>query len=539
MVLADAGRPAAAGETGEILIRGPNVMRGYEDDPESNGRSFVDGWFRTGDLGWLDPEGYLFITGRVRELINRGGQKVSPHEVEEVLLRHPEVSDAAVFPMPDPRLSENVAAIVVLRDGATATERSLRVFAAAALADSKVPARIRFVAEIPKGAGGKVARLELARRFGPELAATARSAPSGRMSPVTELENRLAGIWRAVLGVPEVGLHDNFFDLGGDSFAAALLLTQVQERFELAAGELERIDFLDAPTVAGMARVLGDCSAREKGQPVEANRMPVVALQPRGRKPPFFCVPSLGGNPFYLIPLARRLGPEQPFYVLTETALPERRGSDSLGDIAQRYVDAMRELCPNGPYLLGGHCIGGIFAFEAARRLRAAGADVLLLALLDTPAPGYPHPLRHWRLFLRGTLYHAAGVARGSARLPGSFEELRALGRHLRRFAQATLERPAGPGNGAAPFSRGAGLIEANVKAARHYSPGSYPGRVVHIMAKSHPRTGSPLDRRMGWRELAEPGVEEFWVEGGHTSMMETPYVDSTAVQLSALLGRA
>lgn len=214
MIVNSSAEPVACGETGEIVVRGPNVMRGYEDDPEDNQRAFLNGWFRTGDLGWRDAEGYLFITGRIRELINRGGQKITPGEVEDALVRHPDVVEAAVFPVPHERLGEQVAAAVVLRPGAATSERELRLFAATALVDYKVPARIVFLSEIPKTAARKIRRLELARQLGGQLVRNSEPAPTGFVAPATPVEIRLADIWCEVLAIDRIGTQHNFFDLG-------------------------------------------------------------------------------------------------------------------------------------------------------------------------------------------------------------------------------------------------------------------------------------------------------------------------------------
>jgi acyl-CoA synthetase (AMP-forming)/AMP-acid ligase II len=165
-VLGDDGRPLPAGTPGEVAIRGPNVTAGYVANPAANAAAFVDGWFRTGDQGVLDADGYLTITGRLKELINRGGEKISPREVDDLLLRHPAVAQAVTFALPHDKLGEEVAAAVVLRDGLTVTERELREFAAARLADFKVPRRIVFLSEIPKGPTGKLQRIGLAAKLG-------------------------------------------------------------------------------------------------------------------------------------------------------------------------------------------------------------------------------------------------------------------------------------------------------------------------------------------------------------------------------------
>jgi oxalate---CoA ligase len=160
-IVAESGREVSTGEHGEILLGGPTVTSGYLEAPELNRTSFVDGWFRTGDIGSLDADGFLTIHGRKTEMINRGGEKISPAEIDEALQRHPDVAEAATFGAPHPRLGEDVAAAVVLREGATVTPLELREFLLPSLAQFKIPRRIVFVDRLPKGATGKVQRQRL------------------------------------------------------------------------------------------------------------------------------------------------------------------------------------------------------------------------------------------------------------------------------------------------------------------------------------------------------------------------------------------
>jgi oxalate---CoA ligase len=165
-IMDDEGHLMAQGEIGEVVIRGPNVTAGYLNNPDANAKGFAAGWFRTGDQGMLDPDGFLSITGRLKEIINRGGEKVAPLEVDNVLSDHPAVRQVLTFAMPHAKLGEEVAAAVVLGEGMNATENEIRDFASKRLADFKVPRRIVFVAEIPKGATGKLMRIGLAEKLG-------------------------------------------------------------------------------------------------------------------------------------------------------------------------------------------------------------------------------------------------------------------------------------------------------------------------------------------------------------------------------------
>ena len=165
-VMDPTGNHLAPGDEGEIVIRGPNVTPGYENNETANREAFTHGWFRTGDQGFRDPDGYLTITGRLKEIINRGGEKISPREVDEVLMDHPAVQQVVTFAMPHPKLGEEVAAAVVLRDGAEADQAAIRDFAAERLAGFKVPRKVVILDEIPKGPTGKLRRIGLADQLG-------------------------------------------------------------------------------------------------------------------------------------------------------------------------------------------------------------------------------------------------------------------------------------------------------------------------------------------------------------------------------------
>jgi len=242
-----------AGEVGEIVIRGPNVTRGYLNNPEANARAFAQGWLRTGDQGHRDRDGYLFISGRLKEIINRGGEKISPREVDEVLLDHPGVAQALAFAIPDRTLGEEVAAAVVLRDPAV-SEAELRRFAASRLASFKVPRRIIILNEIPKGPSGKLQRLGLAEKLGlTQEPAKPIAEPQEFVAPVTLVEKVLAELWCGVLRISKVGVNQRFLDLGGDSILAAQLVSRVRQRFGI---ELSLIDFLNAGTIRDQAHIV-------------------------------------------------------------------------------------------------------------------------------------------------------------------------------------------------------------------------------------------------------------------------------------------
>jgi amino acid adenylation domain-containing protein/non-ribosomal peptide synthase protein (TIGR01720 family) len=241
-----------AGASGEIVVRGPSVIRGYENNPTANKNAFTSGWFRTGDQGYIDAEGYLFITGRIKEIINRGGEKIAPQDVDNVLMEHPAIAQAITFAVPHPQLGEDVAAAVVLRQSALASESDIRQFVASRLASFKVPRRICIVEELPQGPTGKLQRIGLAKKLGLTAPDKTHAIMQSDFSAVcTPLEELLAGLCAQVLNLEYVGIHDDFFQLGGDSILATQLVSRIRETLHV---EVSLHSFFETSTVAGLAQ---------------------------------------------------------------------------------------------------------------------------------------------------------------------------------------------------------------------------------------------------------------------------------------------
>src|SRR5258708_10242205 len=240
----------STGEGGEILITGPYVTAGYANNAEANERAFFNGWLRTGDQGYLDSDGYLFITGRLKELINRAGQKISPREIDEVLLEHPEIAQAITFAVPHATLGEDVAAAIVLKADSKLTGPQIREFAANHLAYYKVPHQIVFLDDLPKGATGKPQRINLAEKLGLGMLQDSPIRQAQLMSPRSTLEATLSKIWSEVLRVELISMNDNFLDLGGDSMLAAQVVSRLRESGWVG---VSLVSFLETPTIADMA----------------------------------------------------------------------------------------------------------------------------------------------------------------------------------------------------------------------------------------------------------------------------------------------
>lgn len=247
-IMDEAGHLLEQGATGEIVIRGGSVTAGYESNPEANRKSFHNGWFRTGDQGHIDADGYLFITGRLKEIINRGGENIQPREIDETLMDLDGVRQAVAFAVPHPTLGEDLAAAVVIAPNSGLTESAVRAFAFEHLADYKVPSQVLIVDAIPKGATGKLQRIGLAELLSEQLG-------HHYVAPGNEREQTIADVFAEVLGLDRVGINDNFFALGGDSIRGTQVIGRLQASMHV---ELPIVTLFQKPTVAELSEYIGE-----------------------------------------------------------------------------------------------------------------------------------------------------------------------------------------------------------------------------------------------------------------------------------------
>jgi acyl-CoA synthetase (AMP-forming)/AMP-acid ligase II/thioesterase domain-containing protein len=512
-ILDENGAPVEPGRQGQIAVRGPAVFDGYRHNEEVTRLAFRDGWFLTGDLGRLDEDGYLFISGRLKEMINRGGEKVLPVEVDDVLMSHPAVARAAAFAMPHPTLGEDVAAAVVVREGAGVSESALRRYAAAHLAPFKIPRRILFLDSLPAGATGKPKRAELAARLA--------DAVRPFHPPESDIELRLAAIWQRLLNLDQVGRHDDFFSLGGDSFALTLFMTELEIEFGAAANALDESEFFASPDLATIARML-EGHAPQRGSAPLVQRPPYIVLQREGKRRPIFCIPGADENPYYFRELAQCLGGERPFYVLRDPRPLEARGRYSVEEVAARYAGIIRSLQSEGPYLLGGHCFGGVVAYEAARQLRRQGARVDHVVLFEVPAPGHPKIARHWWRYAR-----AAGevlLGRRNLTLSEAAAHLKTLARLARRRLPAPVAAPPP-------------ATHPNVEAMQSYVPRPLDCPVTQFIAAAEPHKSEILDDPLlAWREYVDGNFDVQPAAGPADAIFRYPHVRTLAENLRRVL---
>lgn len=407
-VMDEDGRLLPTGGLGEVVVRGENIFSGYEDAPEANARSFRDGWFRTGDTGYLDEDGYLFLKGRIKETINRGGEKITPQEIDDVLLSHPGISEAVSFHVPHKVLGEDVAAAIVLREPGALSAEDVRTFVAARLAEFKVPRKVVFVESFERNASGKVNRSTLAETLG------LHGSPDYE-EPVGEMEKTLARIWGRELNVPRVGRHDTYAGLGGDSLSTMRMVFEL-EKFLGCRLSVELLGMIAlgvsplAKIAAGVEAFAASSSASqgEGADPLQAiattsSELPIDDLRSMlvvmgggviplrrqgsavkiansdGSLPPLFWVFN---SPHHEMgALGKALAPERPIYGLFSgsTAVDQQK----LPGIVEYYLREIHDIQPEGPLLLGGNCRGGRVAIRLAKRLSELGREVSHLCILE------------------------------------------------------------------------------------------------------------------------------------------------------------
>ena len=370
------GRTAEAGQPGEIMLWGPSVMPGYLGDDIDAAPSGLtdDGWLATGDLGVLDAQGNLKVIARKKEIINRGGEKVSPYDVERALLAHPAVQQAAAFPIPHDRLGESVCSAVTLHAGAPASSRELLDFLQDRLAPFQRPRSVHVLDSLPVGATGKISRPQLSKMFSTEEI-------RGPM-PDAPLELLIADVWRRSLKRGLVGAEEDFFEIGGDSLLATEMLMELQT---IIRRPIKPSDVGTRLTIRGLAQSFAESAA--------ATGEVGCAVKEGEGTPIFLCHGDFLGWGFYGFRFAEMLKTAGPVHLL-HSLLDDGTGVDSIEKMVALYVPYVERVAPSGPVRLIGYCHGGLAALELARRLEAAGRTVEKIVLLDTISLNARTPLR-------------------------------------------------------------------------------------------------------------------------------------------------
>jgi acyl-CoA synthetase (AMP-forming)/AMP-acid ligase II/thioesterase domain-containing protein len=536
-IMDEGGELLPDGKLGEIVVKGPAVMGGYEGDPEANRAAFRDGWFRTGDIGYFDDEKYLYIKGRLKELINRGGEKIAPREVEEALLTHPAVREAAVFPVKHRKLGEDVAAAVVLKDGASATDSELKVHVSKKLAHFKVPSRVVIVGELPKGATGKISRAGMAESLG---MAKADWGESQYLPPRTETERRLVGLLEKVAPGGRVGINDNLFDLGIYSLMAVRLFSEMEGEFGV---KLPLSTLFQSPRVGDIAALLegGGGERRWKG---------LVPLQSRGSGPPLFLVHGGDGDIVNYQELVKALGEGRKIYGI------QARGLDGKGEpqkrveeIAEGYLEEISKVQAGGPYYLMGFSAGGVIAFEMARQLEEKGKRAAFVGVIDMDAPDFnSQTIRQnsRRNFFRQFYFLLRDMRPNSPK--------KRAGMDLRLLKRVVIIAQSGLGSLGIRSGDATTLFAADAvvlpkarkevwltlaRAVLNYKVRQFGGRVTVFKGQGIPFVYSQVGGN-GWEMYAKGGADVFVVPGRmHGSQLRAPNVDYLAALTNGLMEKA
>jgi amino acid adenylation domain-containing protein len=550
--------PVPIAVAGEIFIGGPGLAEGYLDRPELTAERFVSHPFdpapgarlyRTGDRARFRPDGAVEFLGRLDRQVKLRGHRVEPEEVEAALLRLPAVGEAVVVMEGETSETHRLVAYVAPAPGARPTPAELREALRRSLPSFMVPAAVVVLPILPLTPNGKVDRGAL-RAAG----AGADRAAAPRVAPRNPAERALVAIWEELLGVGEIGVRDSFFDLGGHSLLAARMMDAVERacgrRIPLAA-------LFTTPTIEHLVQALR--------MEVAASEPPLVELNGAGTRPPFFFLHGdFTGGGFFSRALADALGPNQPFYAVHPHGLVDSEMPDSIEAMAADRLAVLRATRPRGPYLLGGHCNGGLVALEMARLLTERGEVVPLVVLLDATAPRraariagavvrmadallqIPRERRGDRL-LRWREREAAMAARlryYRARLEDfSRGDYRERARFIagvagRALAAARLRATARGGAAAQdplrPPRRAAGSLAARYeRAMRAYLPARYGGRILVLRSEEEADPRADL----GWSSICRH-VETHSVPGDHLGAI-TRHIGATGERLRACLERA
>jgi oxalate---CoA ligase len=358
---------------GEVIIRGSSVISGYENNHEADLRSFYHGWFRTSDSGYIDEEGYLYLKARIKEIINKGGEKIAPREIDEIFLQHPAITQAASFAVPHTTLGEDIGIVMVVRKGYPVPERAeLVAFAKNHCAPFKIPSHFFFRDEIPKGPTGKIRRHELAGILVPEESGRDTGEEPGSCSDRMELQ--VLGIWQEVLRNHRIRADDDFFYLGGDSLQAVRIIVAIEELFKIRLQPGILLEKRSVRELTGHIRNM------------RQDTSPMICLN-HGTGTPLFLAPGADSGAFSFKKIADKLGDSFSVYSWDWPDPDTWTLPDDFHAIARFYADQIRNTTPSGPYQVGGFCFGGSLALEIGSILQMYGEEIETILLIDPIHP--------------------------------------------------------------------------------------------------------------------------------------------------------
>ncbi|MBW4039567.1 MAG: AMP-binding protein [Acidobacteria bacterium] len=518
-------------QEGQIVVRGPNVMPGYVNDQDANRDAYRDGWFLTGDLGRIDDAGFLWITGRIKEMINRGGQKLIPDEVDAVLIAHEAIREVATFAVAHPSLGEDVACAIVVREGSRVDDEELREFAAMKLSTYKLPRRIYRLNAIPRGATGKPQRLVLRERFSNSVDFSHSSlepAPAEAVIPQrslkdgppvvvkpgipTDLMECLLSIWRRCLRTEQIGIHDDFFEIGGDSINAATMLAEVESIFSLPS-KLSDSQFFRNPTLTTLYKLATEAMAGCASKPASSKMELIPVVTHNGPNIALYMIPSDGAEGFSFRELGRQLKPAWSLDLLRPGSLWHEHSADSIQVAGKQAAALVIERSHQCLCVIGGFCYGGVVAFETARALEQRGRSCLLL-LFDVPTPGFPRLIQDGPAILKAIAKTVTSSLRAGKMRP-ILSIVRRLMRRVLWLAFRSMQR-----RGTSWKKQPMRWLSEQSRAGyfSFISPTTISSPILHIMATD---AQDPLleSSRHAWRLFAGGGIRTIVIPGEHDTM--------------------
>jgi len=378
-------QPVPIGVSGELYVGGIGVGRGYRNDAQRTAEAFVTDPFsqeagarlyKTGDLGRYLPDGNLEFLGRVDFQVKLRGFRIELGEIEAVLNQHPAVREVVVLVREEVPGEQRLVAYVVLQEGKQVRSEELKRDLMQQVPSYMIPSAFVLLERLPLTTNGKLDRAGL-----PVPEWSREEQKETYAAPVSPLQQQLVKMWNEVLGVPQIGIRDDFFALGGDSLQAVRLFARIEQEY---GKRLPLSTLFAGATIEQVAEVL----LKDAQIKTTSTRAPLVTVQTGGSKRPFFFLHGQWeGGALYSLELARTLGPEQPFYLLEPYKFDGLAVPPSLEKMAEAHLATLRAVQPEGPYLLGGWCNGGLIAYEMARQLHAQSQAVDLLVLMDADAP--------------------------------------------------------------------------------------------------------------------------------------------------------
>jgi len=530
--LLDAQRnPVPPGVVGELYIGGAGLAREYHRRPELTAERFVPDPFvsdpearmyRTGDLARLRSDGAIEYLGRSDQQVKIRGHRIELGEIEHCLREQPCVTDVAVVASEIAPGDVRLVAHVVSDPTQPPQAERLKAELSKRLPGYMLPSHFVWTDQFPTTPNGKIDRKRLpAISIGCDDA----SQPRRILAPRTDAECRVANIWFDLLGTDQVGVDENFFDVGGHSLLAVRLMAKLERTFDT---ELPLATLLEHSTIAAMAEFL------ERDKRTSATRSALVPLQNRGSERPLFCVHPAGGTVFCYLPLTQVLGAVQPVFGLQAVGMDgEAPPHESIEKMAGHYVEAIQSAQPHGPYRLAGWSLGGVVAFEMACQLEEMGEAVESLAVFDSLLMSPARPFEDDDI-----------ISLLVEMLPGddaqTIEQVRRMDQpaQMEYFrSRAEQARLVMPFSDESRLHRVFEVFESNLQAMFRYRPRRFGGDVLLFRAAHH---STPLfgDPHLGWQHWVDGRLETHEIDCDHLQMLNEPHIGSAGSILRRWLRR-